>query len=101
MEMTWAEQMVAEYREKVLAEGLEKGVEQGVRNTLLRQIWRRFGAVPPAVRERVEAIDSQEELNGLADRILEAKSIEELGLGREPLRVREESRRDRAGRHEE
>ncbi len=89
MEMTWAEQMVAEYREKVLAEGLEKGleqgieqgVEQGVRNTLLRQIWRRFGPVPPAVRERVEAIDSLEELDGLVDRILEVKSIEELGLG--------------------
>jgi hypothetical protein len=90
MEMTWAERMVAEYREKVLTEGLEqglelgieKGVEQGVRRTLLRLLGRRFGEVPPAVRERVEAIDSLDELGGLTDRILEVNSIEELGLGR-------------------
>ena len=89
MEMTWAERMVAEYRQKVLAEGLEqgiekgieKGLERGVRNTLLRQLGRRFGAVPPAVRARVEAISSLDELGGLTDRILEVKSIEELGLG--------------------
>ncbi|MEP7009648.1 MAG: DUF4351 domain-containing protein [Acidobacteriota bacterium] len=85
MEMTWAEQMVAEYRQKFLAEGLEQGleqgVEQGVRSTLLRQILRRFGEVPPAVRARVEAIDSLDELGGLTERILEVKSIEELGLG--------------------
>ncbi len=78
MEMTWADRMVAEYRQKVLAEGLE----QGVRNTLLRLLGRRFGTVPPAVRAQVEAIDSLEELGGLTDRILEVKSIEELGLGR-------------------
>ncbi|HXU34578.1 MAG TPA: DUF4351 domain-containing protein [Thermoanaerobaculia bacterium] len=85
MEMTWADRMVAEYRQKVLAEGLEqgieKGVEQGVRRTLLRLLGRRFGEVPPAVRARVEAIDSLDELGGLTDRILEVKSIEELGLG--------------------
>ncbi len=81
MEMTWAEQMVAEYREKVLAEGIEKGVER-LRTSLLRLLGQRFGQVPPAVRARVEAIDSLDELGGLTDRILEVKSIEELGLGR-------------------
>ncbi|HEV7670850.1 MAG TPA: DUF4351 domain-containing protein [Thermoanaerobaculia bacterium] len=93
MEMTWAERMVAEYKQKVLEEGvelgleqgreqgLEKGVEQGVRSTLLRLLGRRFGEVPPTVRARVEAIDSLDELGGLTDRILEVKSIEELGLG--------------------
>ncbi len=80
MEMTWAEQMVAEYREKVLAEGIEKGVER-LRTSLLRLLGQRFGQVPPAVRARVEAIDSLDELGGLTDRILEVKSIEELGLG--------------------
>ena len=81
MEMTWAEQMVAEYREKVLEEGIGKGVDR-LRKTFLRQLGQRFGAVPPAVRERVEAIDSLDELGGLTDRILEVRSIEELGLGR-------------------
>jgi len=73
MEMTWADQMVAEYRQKVLGEG--------IRTTLLRLLGQRFGAVPPAVRERVEAIESLDELGGLTDRILKVESIEELGLG--------------------
>ncbi len=77
MRMTWADRMEVEYEQR----GLEKGVEKGTRQTLLRLLGKRFGEVSPAVRERVEAISSTEELGGLIDRILEVKSIEELGLG--------------------
>ncbi len=93
MEMTWAERMQAEYRQKYLEEGvvlgLEQGLEQGLhqglerlRGTLLRQLGQRFGEVPPVVRHQVQAIDSLDELGGLTDRILEVKSLDELGLGR-------------------
>ncbi|HEV7669393.1 MAG TPA: DUF4351 domain-containing protein [Thermoanaerobaculia bacterium] len=90
MRLTWAEQMEAEYRQKGLEDGrqqgleqgIEKGMEKGVRNTLLRLLAKRFGKVSPAVRKRIEGIGSVEELGGLVDRILEIRSIEELGLGR-------------------
>jgi len=72
METTWAERMAADYQKKFR--------EEGVRSTLLRQIGKRFGEVPPAVRARVEAIDSLDELGDLTDRILEVKSLDELGL---------------------
>ncbi|HXU30881.1 MAG TPA: DUF4351 domain-containing protein [Thermoanaerobaculia bacterium] len=78
MRLTWAEQMEAEYRQK----GLEDGRQEGTRNTLLRLLTKRFGEVSPAVCKRIEAIESAEELGGLVDRILEIRSIEELGLGR-------------------
>jgi hypothetical protein len=105
MELTWEDRMAIQYTQKGIEKGvkqglqqgekrgIEKGVkkgieqgvregrEQGVRDTLLRLLSKRFGPVPQAVRRRVEAIESLEELSGLVDRILEVKSIEELGLG--------------------
>jgi hypothetical protein len=84
MEMTWAERMAADYQAKFREEGVLLGMDKGterLRSTLLRQLSQRFGAISPEVRARVEAIDSLDELGGLADRILEVKSLEELGLG--------------------
>jgi hypothetical protein len=104
MEMTWAERMAADYQKKFreegvllgLQQGIEQGREQGIeqgreqglgqaaerlRSTLLRLLGQRFGKIPRRVRARVEAIDSLDELGGLTDRILEVKSIDELGLG--------------------
>ncbi len=88
MEMTWADRMAAQYMQQYMQQGMEQGIEKGIqkaterfRNTLLRQLGKRFGEVSPAVRERVEEIGSLDELEGLADRLLEVKSIEELGLG--------------------
>ncbi len=84
MEMTWADRMAAQYMQQYTQQGMEKGIEKATerfRNTLLRQLGKRFGEVSPTVRERVEAIGSLDELEGLADRLLEVKSIEELGLG--------------------
>ncbi len=84
MEMTWADRMAAQYMKQYTQQGMEKGIEKATerfRNTLLRQLGKRFGEVSPTIRERVEAIGSLDELEGLADRLLEVKSIEELGLG--------------------
>ena len=92
MRMTWADQVGAQYLQEGIEQGIEKGIEKGraqglqrgverLRNTLVRLLGQRFGEVSPGVRERISAIDSLEELGGLVDRILEIRSIEELGLG--------------------
>jgi predicted transposase YdaD len=82
--MTWAEQLVEQGleqgREQGLEQGLEKGREQGFRQALLRQLGARFGPLSDDVRRRVEAIRSTERLNQIAEQILVAHSLEEMGL---------------------
>lgn len=90
--MTWADRIRAEgWREgmelgrqqgmeKGIEKGLERGLEQGARRILLRMLGLRFGPLPEPVLHRVEAIDSLETLTQLADRVLVAKSLDELGL---------------------
>jgi hypothetical protein len=68
MRMTWAEQLRNE------------GLEIGVRQTLLRQLGARFGPLSDDVTRRVEAIRSVERLNKIAEQILVAHSLEEMGL---------------------
>jgi hypothetical protein len=75
MQMTWAEQMEAEYT--------QKGIEQGLaalRNVVLRLLKQRFGPVPETVRSKVEAIQEIEPLSHLAERVYEVDSIDEMGL---------------------
>jgi hypothetical protein len=71
MELTWLGQ--AEAR------GLEKGIER-MRRVVLRQVEQRFGTVPATVRQRIEAIDDLEPLAAVAERVLIAPSIADLGL---------------------
>jgi hypothetical protein len=68
MEMTWAERMEL------------KGRVEALHHVLLRLLGRRFGAVPEAVRQKVEAIDSTESLGKLAEKVLEVESIDDMGL---------------------
>jgi predicted transposase YdaD len=70
--MTWAE--------KLEEKGRVEGREQGVRQTLLRQLGLRFGPISEDVRRRIEAIGSLERLNQIAEQILVARSLEEMGL---------------------
>jgi predicted transposase YdaD len=84
MAMTWSETQQAVGREKGLEEGRREGVEagaqQGARQVLLHQLGKRFGPLPETVRRRVEAIDSLDLLTRLAERLLSAHSLEEMGL---------------------
>jgi len=81
MELTWADEM----REEGLRKGLEKGREEGLitgkRETLLRQLVTKFGPLPERTKSRVRAMDSVDELDVYVDRVLTAKSLEEMGLG--------------------
>jgi flagellar biosynthesis/type III secretory pathway protein FliH len=84
METTWADRLRQEARqeawESALEEGLQKGREEGKRDLLLEQIERRFGPLPEATVLRVRALTSPEELSRLAARVLDAPSLEALGL---------------------
>ncbi|HXU45164.1 MAG TPA: DUF4351 domain-containing protein [Thermoanaerobaculia bacterium] len=66
--------------ERGLEKGLEQGQEQGMREVLLRLLRKRFPALPGRAVEQVEAISSPDELGSLAERLLTARSLEELGL---------------------
>jgi hypothetical protein len=72
MEMTWADTL--------LAKGMEKGREEGRREALLELLERRFGPLPAATVERVRGLTSSAEISRLLARVLDAGSIEDLGL---------------------
>lgn len=66
--------------DRLRAEGWRQGVEHGAQKVLLRLLSQRFGRLPVSVRRRVEAIDSVDRLIRLAERVLTARSLEDLGL---------------------
>ena len=63
-----------------LKEGRKEGMEQGAHQVLLRLLGRRFGPLPETVRRQVETISSLDRLTELAERVLSAHSLEEMGL---------------------
>lgn len=85
MRLTWAERMAEDFfqngYEQGLALGLERALVEQNRQIVLRWLGKRFGEVSLNVRERVQAIDSEEELLCLMEKILDFGPIEELGLG--------------------
>ena len=75
-----AEMKPVTWEEKVEARGREQGKENGMREVLLRLLRSRFPSLSGQTVARVEAIRSPEELGSLAERLLTARSLEELGL---------------------
>lgn len=63
-----------------LREGREEGRREGRQDLLLDLLEQRFGSVSASTRRRVRAIDSADELTRLAQRVLTAGSLEDLGL---------------------
>jgi hypothetical protein len=71
--------------ERGLRQGLEQGLEQGREEgrhhgelaVLLRQVEKRFGSVPPQLRDRLEKMAASE-VEAVALRLLDARSIDEL-----------------------
>jgi predicted transposase YdaD len=69
--------------QKGLQEGRQEGIEQTIsalRRVLLAKLEERFGALPDAVRQRVESLGSIEELAELVSRQATAPSLVSLGL---------------------
>lgn len=73
MELTWSSQ--------IELKAMKKGMQAGRQEVVLRQLSKRFGPLPLTAQRRVEAISSADELDDLAENLLTARSLEELGLG--------------------
>ncbi|MCH2559118.1 MAG: DUF4351 domain-containing protein [Alcanivorax sp.] len=81
----WKERQRLVGVEQGVAQGMEQGLEQGVargrlegeRALVARQIQRRFGELPAHLNLRLQSA-SEEELATWADRILDAKSLDDL-----------------------
>jgi predicted transposase YdaD len=88
MEMNWVDRLETKYlnagrregRKEGRREGREQGRLEGVRQLLLRQMALRFGPLPEAIRAQVEAVSSLTLLNRLAEKVVVAQSLEEMGL---------------------
>jgi flagellar biosynthesis/type III secretory pathway protein FliH len=95
MATTWSERVAAQGREEGLQtgrqvgrregvrEGRQKGLQEGlqaVRKILLGLLEQRFGPLPAATRERIEAISSLDRLTRLSERALTARSLAALRL---------------------
>jgi Domain of unknown function (DUF4351) len=90
MEMTWGEKIFEEGRSEGKIEGRSEGKIEGrsegkiegkveaLRQFVLRQIERRFGAVPENVRQRVEALDSTDALTEVGDKLMDSAEIRAL-----------------------
>ncbi|MFM7204837.1 MAG: Rpn family recombination-promoting nuclease/putative transposase [Myxococcota bacterium] len=82
--LTWADKLIlkgrAEGEARGEARGEAKGEVNGIRRTLARQLERKFGLLSPAVLARLGAISPLERLDALAEQVLTASSLRELGL---------------------
>jgi predicted transposase/invertase (TIGR01784 family) len=77
------EEMHAMLAERVMEwtrEWKEEGRQEGVQEFLLSQIEARFGTIPEEIRQRVEDIHDPEQLKKLGKILLNASSLDELGL---------------------
>ncbi len=85
-------EMLTAYEERGLKKGIERGIAQGIeqgitqgilrgkRETLLRLLRHRFNDLPEEVVTRIEQIEEAGELDALADKVLDARALEDMGL---------------------
>ena len=73
------------FEELALKEGLEKGLQKGIlqkaREAILDVLDTRFGEVPDAVRERVNALCSEPTLKDLLRHAARVPSLDEFSVG--------------------
>jgi Domain of unknown function (DUF4351) len=60
-----------------IEKGLQQGIQQGEVIVLRRQLTRRFGPLPEWAEQRLEQASPQD-LEGWADRVLEAQRLEDI-----------------------
>ncbi len=86
--LSYAEKMVADGRREGWFQGMYEGRREGgragmlkaKRNTLERQLKRKFGPLPEGTRSRVRALASSKEVDRYLDRVLDAHSLAAMGL---------------------
>ena len=79
-DVSMLEENLLDWSEKKRREGQKEGRTEGKREIILRLLEQRFGPVPDTVRHRIEEIKSDRRLERLAERILIAGSLREMGL---------------------
>lgn len=77
MQLTWLEKIERQGRK----EGEKAGLLKGKRDTLLRLLTTKFGPLPKETVSRLREIESLRQLDGYLDRVLDARSLSEMGLG--------------------
>ncbi len=73
-------QGVREMEYSYFGQARQQGIQQGMHLLLLELLQERFGELPPVITDQVRAIESQDELTTLATKVLNAESLEDLGL---------------------
>jgi hypothetical protein len=58
----------------------ERGIVKGKRSMLLKQLRLRFGELPENVVARIQAMETEAELDALSERFVTATSLEDMGL---------------------
>jgi len=58
--------------------GFTRALRKGLHRIILRQIARRFGAVPATIRQQIEMIDKIKQLEHIAGGLLEVKDLKQL-----------------------
>ena len=66
--------------EALREEGHAEGFVESARSTLLRQLRKRFGAVPQTIADRIEKTSDLEQLTAWLDRFVTAESLEEMEI---------------------
>ena len=74
------EENLREWHQRGLRRSHKKGLLEGAQMVVLRQIEHRFGPVPKAIQTHIKRITSVEELERLADKIVVAGSLHDMGF---------------------
>jgi hypothetical protein len=74
-------QEIFEMRRTIADELEEKGAIKKSRETLLRQLKRRFGNVPAAVSATIRATHDPEQLDEWLDQVVTVKTLDDIGIG--------------------
>ena len=72
--------MVTTYEKRGLTKGRKEGRKEALQNSLILLIEKRFGCQDERIKEQVRRIRSVKKLESLMVQILDAESIDELGL---------------------
>lgn len=79
-ESAMLEENLREWYQRGMRRSHKKGLLEGAQMVVLRLIERRFGPVPKAIQTHVKRITSVEELERLADRVVVAGSLHDMGF---------------------
>ena len=78
--MAQIEQETRQEVEALLLTWEDSVIARGKRDTLLRQLRHKFGELPEDLKARIKSIETVDELDILLDRLLDARSLDEVSL---------------------